>query len=230
MSQTLSNQLHGTLKTFYRCELLSLQSSDSITVTDATQCAFPCFEGLAHSPPNEVIMDLLFIMALWHGFAKMRLHTDTTVAILRGLTSELGRLLQQFKSKVCTSYQTEETPAEHSRRLRRLSRNMGQLGRENADSEADLIVHAAASSSRRSRTVKKEYNLSTYKLHALGHYADTIIRFGSTTSYSSQTVCFVPCMLRLYPQLTISDPYQGERAHRDPKQLYRRTNKRWNGD
>lgn len=143
------------------------------------ECALPAFEGLVHSSHNEMIMDLLFIMVLWHGFAKMRIHTQTTVDVLRALTSELGRLLRQFKSKVCSAYETEETAAEHARRLRRTNKKIKQ------GEQIDPMV-----GSRRGRTVKKAFNLSTYKLHALGHYVDTIIRFGSTTSYSSQTVNF----------------------------------------
>ena len=57
------------------------------------KCAMPCFKGLIHSPHNEIVLDVLFIMALWHGFAKMRIHTDITVDILCGLTFQLGLLL-----------------------------------------------------------------------------------------------------------------------------------------
>jgi hypothetical protein len=34
----------------------------------------------------------------------------------------------------------------------------------------------------------KNFNLSTYKWHALGDYANAIRRYGTTDSYSTQTV------------------------------------------
>jgi hypothetical protein len=46
---------------------------------------------------------------------------------------------------------------------------------------------------------QKKLNLRTYKHHALGDYVDTIRRFGTTDSYSTQPVRFYPmiCMLCL---------------------------------
>jgi hypothetical protein len=47
-----------------------------------------------------------------------------------------------------------------------------------------------ASSAAKPRGPKlKFFNLNTFKLHSLGHYADTIRRFGTTDSYSTQIVC-----------------------------------------
>jgi hypothetical protein len=37
-------------------------------------------------------------------------------------------------------------------------------------------------------TKVKKFNLSTYKWHALGDYANTIHRYGTTDNYSTQTV------------------------------------------
>jgi hypothetical protein len=37
---------------------------------------------------------------------------------------------------------------------------------------------------------EQTFNLETYKTHALGHYPSTIRRFGTTDSYSTQTVEF----------------------------------------
>jgi len=46
-----------------------------------------------------------------------------------------------------------------------------------------------ATSGPASTTIKsKMLNLSTYKLHALGDYVNTIRHFGTTDSYSTQTV------------------------------------------
>jgi hypothetical protein len=37
------------------------------------------FEGLFPDQHNEIIMDLLFELATWHGFAKFCLHTESTL-------------------------------------------------------------------------------------------------------------------------------------------------------
>jgi hypothetical protein len=107
----------------------------------------------------------------------MKIHTDTTIQIFRGLTIELGRDLRRYKNKVCSHFHTEETPVEHGRRLRQLVKQ--------AERGEQAGIHA---DSRRSRIVKKKYNDNTYKHHSLGDYVDAIIRYGSTPSLSSQTV------------------------------------------
>lgn len=62
--------------------------------------------------------------------------------------------------------------------------------------------------------------MNTYKMHALGDYAETIRKLGTSESYSTQVVrCFFH--LRKY---LISWP-QGELEHRRVKRLYGRTNK-----
>jgi hypothetical protein len=39
-----------------------------------------------------------------------------------------------------------------------------------------------------SKTKPQKFNMETYKLHALGHYADAIGRFGPSDGFSTQTV------------------------------------------
>ena len=109
----------------------------------------------------------------------MPVHTDDTIEILQGLTTELGRLLRQYKSKVCSHFHTEETPEEHGRRMRRMAK------KEDRGEQVVLGID-----NRRSRTVKKEYSDKTYKLHALGHYINIIIRFGALPSLSYLMVLF----------------------------------------
>ncbi|KAG2063384.1 hypothetical protein BDR04DRAFT_1123294 [Suillus decipiens] len=55
---------------------------------DLLQCAIPVFEGLLPSPYNELLLDLSFELATWHGLAKLRMHTDTTLNFL-DLSQEL---------------------------------------------------------------------------------------------------------------------------------------------
>jgi hypothetical protein len=53
----------------------------------------PVFEGLLPPPFDHLLLDLLFVFSSWHGLAKLRLHTDTTLANLDELTSVFGSLV-----------------------------------------------------------------------------------------------------------------------------------------
>jgi hypothetical protein len=52
----------------------------------AFQCAIPVFDGLLDFRNNAIVMDLLFELATWHAFAKLRLHTESTICALETST------------------------------------------------------------------------------------------------------------------------------------------------
>ena len=133
-------------------------------------------------PPvhEKIIMDLLFELCTWHAFAKLRLHTETTVRDLENSMRHLGFALRRFKKVTCASYRTTELPSEEAARGRRnvaLAAKKGVNGNEPPAREKD-----------RGGKKLKEFNLSTYKLHALGDYVDAIRQFGTTDNYTSQVV------------------------------------------
>lgn len=64
----------------------------------------------------------MFELATWHGLAKLRLHTETTVQDLETSTERLGKLLRDFEKVVCTEYETYDLPTEEAARSRRQSR------------------------------------------------------------------------------------------------------------
>ncbi|KAJ3530549.1 hypothetical protein NMY22_g8529 [Coprinellus aureogranulatus] len=86
---------------------------------DLLQCAIPAFEGLLPSPHNKRVVQLLFTFGRWHGFAKLRLHTDHTLEILDQLTSQLGEEMRSFVEKTCTKFETKELTREYQARKRR---------------------------------------------------------------------------------------------------------------
>ncbi|KAF9440213.1 hypothetical protein P691DRAFT_650309, partial [Macrolepiota fuliginosa MF-IS2] len=58
---------------------------------DLLQCAIPVFDGLLpNRQQNSDLLKLLYRVAEWHGYAKLRMHTDTTLSRLEHLTRELG--------------------------------------------------------------------------------------------------------------------------------------------
>lgn len=136
----------------------------------------PVFEGLFSDPKDDQhIQDLLFILAEWHCNAKLRLHTDSTVKRLKTLTRTFGFMIRSFARKICPSYQTRELPREEAARIRRRAKKATQ-------------GNAATTTATVTGQLKKAFNLATYKLHAMGDYVFHIMRFGTTDSYSTQTV------------------------------------------
>lgn len=64
-------------------------------------------------------MKLLYRTAEWHGLAKLRMHTESTLILLEELTSEFGKLLRQFRDLTCSQFSTMELPRETAARNRR---------------------------------------------------------------------------------------------------------------
>lgn len=136
-------------------------------VADVQQCAIPCFEGLFLDTDNNRISTLLYTMLTWHGLAKLRLHTDLTITLLRNATTLLGRELRFFAKNICPHYETVDTPREAETRARNAVRNN--------KAPAKGPVHHV-------------FNMSTWKIHALGYYVDDIIQHGTTDGWSTQPV------------------------------------------
>ncbi|KAJ3542953.1 hypothetical protein NMY22_g3318 [Coprinellus aureogranulatus] len=187
---------------------------------DILQCAIPVFEGLFPGDHDRRVQCLLYSMAHWHSFAKLRMHTDGSLAVLDDLTSSLGEDARAFTSQTCSAFDTRELKREYESRKRVEARkgSTKSTKRQNRrkattavnDTGSDIVEPVRPSSfvpdadereGRRERT----WNLSTPKFHGLGDVVSYIKRFGTTDSYSTQ---------------------MSERFHMFPKSRYRRTNKK----
>jgi hypothetical protein len=51
------------------------------------------FNGLFPQKHNDVVLDVIWDLSVWHAYAKLRLHTDDTIAFHREATAELGASL-----------------------------------------------------------------------------------------------------------------------------------------
>jgi hypothetical protein len=165
-------------------------------------------------------MKLLYRTAEWHGFAKLRMHTDFTLDHLEELTKEFGLLMRQFRDLSCSRFQTVELPREVEARKRRqqlaqaknspTSTGMGTRSEPTAPPLSDTSVSASTIQPRSTASTSasdvpptpavppststrkpKTLNIFTYKFHALGDYVRTIRLFGGTDSFSTQLVRFV---------------------------------------
>lgn len=116
------------------------------------------------------------------------MHTDPTLHIFSLVTTCLGNTVRTFKTTTCAVFPTRELERERASRMRRQEK-----------SAANPVPGASDSRPKergRSARAPKELNLRTYTYHALGDYVDTIRRFGTTDSYSTQPVS-VPSFLIL---------------------------------
>ncbi|KAG2030542.1 hypothetical protein BDR03DRAFT_936636 [Suillus americanus] len=152
---------------------------------DLLQCALPVFEGILIDKEskdkekaihNKVILDLLFDLAAWHAYAKLRLHTDDTLAFFDSATVALGQSIWKFQRTMCKYYHTMELPHEHAAHGHR---------------QAALASKQPGASHTVFGPKVKRLNLNTYKYHALADYPNTIYERGTIDSFNSQLVCTI---------------------------------------
>lgn len=126
-------------------------------------------------------------MATWHAYAKLRLQTTHTIQSLRSQTKELGRQLRRYANKVCPNYKTKELPGEAAATYRRQATK-----KTKAPSKSKQTNGPKAKPDANTAPALKQFNLKTYKIHALGDYADHIEQFGPTDCFSTQQVSSAP--------------------------------------
>jgi hypothetical protein len=150
-------------------------ASDTILINH--ECSIPAFNGLFLKEDNRPISELLFLLATWHAYAKLRLHTDTTLGMLETVTKALCQALRHFATVICPRYMTKELPREVRAHI-----TCQQAQAMHRGGEASNAMSSSGSGK------AKQFNMSTYKMHCIADYLDTIWKYGATDSYSTQTV------------------------------------------
>lgn len=113
------------------------------------------------------------------------MHTDDTLKLLDDSTKDLGVKFREFVKKTCPAFNTRELQSEVDARKHR------QAKKERKDAvcaQSSSSASATMERSSQSGRLKKQFNLQTYKFHALGDYAATIGRYGTTDSFSTERV------------------------------------------
>lgn len=162
------------------------------------KCSIPVFEGLLPEPHNTNVMEILFALAHWHSLAKLRQHTDLSLDVLKLATVQLGKSLRKFQKKTCTAFQTQELPREVAKRIKKLAKKSSAKSADLDDINSVQIQSTQTASSSTvalssTKTVNRHFqgfNLKTYKDHALGDYVDSIRRYGTVDSYSTEFVSY----------------------------------------
>jgi hypothetical protein len=156
------------------------------------QNMIPAVEGLLPEPHNGKLMVLLFRLAEWHALAKLRMHTEYTLGVLTQSTATIGKELRSFEHWTWV-FDTVELPGETHARDRRRKRREKPLTTAISDAANTFLTPESGpqviqTKPSAAKPKKKNFNLFTYKLHALGDYVQTIRSCGSTDSYSTQIV------------------------------------------
>ena len=136
----------------------------------------PCFEGLFPPSCDGAIQDVLFVMATWHGFAKLRMHTDMSLRVFEGLTTILGKVMRYFANHVCTKLPAYATPKEAAAKARQKAKTQKNKQKERPTDSGNESHD------------RKFFNLFTYKWHVLTHYVPIIQRYGTLDLLSCQKV------------------------------------------
>ena len=132
------------------------------------------------------------------------MHTDVTLELLSQVTISFGTRIRAFQEKTCAAFSTHELEREQAARVRRQDKmkaaaetnSNAQKGKKaTAETKSNTQKGTQATTKTNSQPRKsssgrqpKQFNLNTYKYHALGDYCNTIRRFGTTDSYSTQPV------------------------------------------
>jgi hypothetical protein len=177
----------------------------------------PAVDSLLPKPYNTQLLVLLYRLAEWHALAKLRMHSEDTLQHLEKVTKVIGCELRTFQDWTKSAFKCKELPSESSRRSRNQQRRKARAAKSG---NAPPSITPDPPKTQQQSAKAKSFSLHTYKNHALGDYVQTIRLFGTTDSYSTQTVRNLLLALCHH-----SPDFQGELAHRFVKHLYSRTNK-----
>ena len=117
------------------------------------------------------------------------MHSTSTLAVFDGVTKTLGQLLWLFNDHVCPEYNTCETTKEVNKWTKCKA---SQAAKKKYQNPAGANLDEGHEATEKVVTVpkKQKFNLVAYNPHSLGHYSSWIQHFGTTDSYSTQTVFF----------------------------------------
>ncbi|KAK0471675.1 hypothetical protein IW261DRAFT_1344221, partial [Armillaria novae-zelandiae] len=77
----------------------------------------PCLEGLLLSLHDETVADLLYLSMYWHALAKLCMHTNSSLAEFRLVTTSFANALYHFTDVTCQAFDTVKTDAEYAKQI-----------------------------------------------------------------------------------------------------------------
>ena len=130
----------------------------------------------------------------------------------------MGEKIRLFAGKITEDFVVKELPKETAAKARRAAANLKQKvtkgeqpAKKQTKGKAPVKNSAKGKQAGKKSTKDKQLekktismSLLTYKLHALGDYAQTIRQRGTTDSYNSQTVSAL-----IYSEIHLKNPIGG---------------------
>ena len=89
------------------------------------KCSIPAFNGLFLEEDNRSISKLLFLLATWHTYTKLCLHTETTVGMLDQVCKALCQALRHFTTVTCWASVYNEGAPTRSKAMCHMPTNPG---------------------------------------------------------------------------------------------------------
>ena len=158
----------------------------------------PCFDGLFEEDEyNDGIQDIIFSMASFHGFTKLRMHTDVSLSVFDGLTTVLGQDARYFANYICEelpAYPLAKEVAMQNRHQKK--RRACSLDRAESKTLSPSRSTSQQRHSKHHRSCEPKYfNMSTFKWHNLGHYVPTIRMYGTLDLIGTPIVCILAFLM-----------------------------------
>ncbi|KAF7299950.1 hypothetical protein HMN09_01002900 [Mycena chlorophos] len=173
---TILNKRYRLMPTFARDTIRRFTNNTSAMKKLAARDYEDILQASKYAEDNEIIQDLIFAHAYWHGLAKLRMHTEHTLKCLDEATRDLGYQLRRFARTTCLRFVTKELPREEAARRKRYVRKVQEASRAGTAPPPEPA----------SGKVKK-FNGNTVKTHFLGDYVPTIPFIGTTDGFSTAT-------------------------------------------
>ncbi|KAG6884335.1 hypothetical protein C0992_006502, partial [Termitomyces sp. T32_za158] len=158
-----------TIRKFHS-DVSAMKSMAARDFEDLVQVAAPCFEKLflkTSRTTDSKIHDLLFVSACWHASAKMRLHTEWSLKIFRGITKIFTQQIRIFSNKVCPLFDTQETPKEATASTRQQASQAAKKAGGPSTSKLKTKKEKDTAISTQVLQKKRTFNIDTPKMHSI---------------------------------------------------------------
>lgn len=136
---------------------------------------------------NQIVLDVIWYMAMWHALAKLRLHTDSTLQVLELVTVLMGRSVRLF-SRESAKLDVRDLSGEEAARGRRSAASRAKTTEKGKQSAKPGTSKPSAGDSNTRQDKRRILNLKMFKFHNTGHLVSAIRRFGTSDNYTTQIV------------------------------------------
>lgn len=130
---------------------------------------------------------MLWYLLLFHGLAKLRMHSETTRQATERVSRDMCRTVREFVKKT-RNIKTRELPSIVDRNNRRQAAKKKKTGTESTDKGTKKKVKNTLKKKTKDGETVVVLNLVKFKFHHHCNTSEDILQFGPTDVYSTQSV------------------------------------------